>query len=61
MPKIYGIIKPPQNKITQNKKATNNIKPLLFAILYLLKNGTGTEHMTQITLKKKYNFWALAF
>lgn len=56
MPKIYGIIKPPQNKITQNKKATNNIKPLLFAILYLLKNGTGTEHMTQITLKKKYNF-----
>jgi hypothetical protein len=56
MPKIYGIINPPQNKITQNKKATNTIKALLFPTLNLLKNGTGTELMTQITLKKKYSF-----
>jgi|LakMenEpi03Aug12_release.lakeMendotaPanAssembly.Ray.scaffolds.fasta_scaffold5868777_1 hypothetical protein len=44
---------PPQNKITQNKKATNHIRGLLFPILYLLKNGTGTEQITQIALKIK--------
>ena len=56
MPKIYGIINPPQNKMTQNKKATNIMRVLLFPIFVLLKNGTGIEHMTQIKLKMKYSF-----
>jgi len=56
MPKIYGIINPPQNKMTQNKKATNKIRVLLFPILYLLKKGTGIEQITQIILKMKYSF-----